>query len=140
MTHIVWRTPDDNPWLIRAKEIVLDHLPEPGEGARTCGPGPFSMADQETVTAQMKAAGYEGIRFERVDAKVLIGRTAADAIDFALALGPAGEVFREAGDLAEQRRGQIERALTAVFDDQERTDEGIWMDSSSWVITGRNPG
>ena len=140
MAHIVWRERADNPWAIRSKEVVLEHLPEPGDDARTCGPGPFSMSDPEMVEGQMRSAGYDEIEFQRVDEKVLIGSTARDAIDFALAIGPAGEVFREAGDLAEERRPEIEEAMTRMFQEQEQTEEGIWMMSSSWVITARNPG
>ncbi len=140
MTHIVWRTPDDNPWLSMAKEVVLGFLPPPGEDARTCGPGPFSMANQEMVTGMMKAAGYENIDFERVDAPVLVGKTIQDAVDFQLALGPAGEVFREAGDEAEDKREQIEAALAEAIDAQKREADGIVMDSSSWVISATNPG
>ena len=33
MTHIVWRTRNDNPWLSMAKEVVLKFLPPPGEDA-----------------------------------------------------------------------------------------------------------
>ena len=139
MTMIVWRSIDDNPWLGLAKEVVLRHLPPPGEGGRTCGPGPFSMANEETVTAMLKSAGYEAPVFERVDAPVLVGATARDSMDFQLALGPAGEVFREAGDLAEERRDDVEAALTQAIDPYQ-TDEGIVMASSSWVITARNPG
>ena len=139
MAHIVWRQRSDNPMLINSRDVVSQFLPEPGEDAATCGPGPFSMCDEETVRGQMEAAGYEDIAFERVDAKVLIGRNTRDAIDFALAIGPAGEVFREAGELAERKRPEIEAALTDMFEEQERTDEGIWMMSSSWVITARNP-
>ncbi len=47
MVHIVWRDPRDNPWLSMAKEVVLRFLPPPGEDARTCGPGPFSIADEQ---------------------------------------------------------------------------------------------
>ena len=140
MAHIVWRERADNPWAIESKKVVLDYLPEPGDDARTCGPGPFSMADRETVEGQMRAAGYEDIEFQRVDEKVLIGSTPGDAIDFALAIGPAGEVFREAGALAEAKRPEIEAAMTEMFEKHERTEEGIWMMSSSWVITARNPG
>ena len=140
MTHIVWRTPDDNPWLSMAKEVVLGFLPPPGEDARTCGPGPFSMANQEMVTGMMKSAGYENIDFERVDAPVLVGKTIQDAVDFQLALGPAGEVFREAGDEAEDKREQIEAALAEAIDAQKREADGIVMDSSSWVISATNPG
>ncbi len=140
MTHIVWRTPNDNPWLSMAKEVVLGFLPPPGEDARTCGPGPFSMANQEMVTGMMKSAGYENIDFERVDAPVLVGKTIQDAVDFQLALGPAGEVFREAGDEAEDKREQIEAALAEAIDAQKKEADGIVMDSSSWVISATNPG
>ena len=139
MAHIVWRERADNPWTIKAKEVVSRFLPEPGEDARTCGPGPFSMADEEMVRGMMRSAGYEEIAFQRVDQKVLIGATPQDAIDFAIAIGPAGEIWREAGDLAEQRRPEIEAALKEMFEAQERDAQGIWMPSSSWVITARNP-
>ncbi len=139
MTHIVWRTPADNPWLSMAKGVVLNYLPAPGDDARHCGPGPFSMADREMTADMMASAGYEDVTFERVDALVLVGRTVQDAIDFQLALGPAGEVFREAGDEAEAKRGEIEAALAAAIDAQKQEADGIVMDSSSWVITGRNP-
>ncbi len=93
MTMIVWRTSDDNPWLGLAKQVVLGFLPPPGDDARTCGPGPFSMASQEAVTGMLKSAGYVEPEFKRVDAPVLVGRTARDSMEFQLALGPAGEVF-----------------------------------------------
>jgi ubiquinone/menaquinone biosynthesis C-methylase UbiE len=140
MTHIVWRTSADNPWLSMAKDVVLKFLPPPGEDARTCGPGPFSMTDQPMVTKMMEIAGYENITFKRVDAPVLIGRTVEDAIDFQLAIGPAGEVFREAGAEAEAKRPEIEAALAKAINAQKREADGIIMDSSSWVISGRNPG
>jgi len=139
MTHIVWRRPEDNPWLSMAKDVVLRFLPPPGDGARTCGPGPFSMADEETVRRMMEIAGYSDIRFERVDAPVLIGQNVQDAVDFQLAIGPAGEVFREAGDIAEQKRETVEAALAQAIRQQTRAEDGIVMDSSSWVITARNP-
>ncbi len=139
MTMIVWRTIDDNPWLGLPKEIVLQYLPPPGEDARTCGPGPFSMANQEMVTKQLEIAGYTGIEFERVDAPLVVGRSPEDAIGFQIALGPAGEVYREAGEEAERRRNEITAALPAGLSRSE-TPEGIVMDSSSWKITARNPG
>ncbi len=139
MTHIVWRARADNPWLSMAKDVVLKFLPPPGEDALTCGPGPFSMADQEMVTGMMKAAGYADISFRRVDAPVLIGRNIDDAIDFQLALGPAGEVYREAGAVAEERRDEIRAALAEAIAAQTTSDEGIIMPSSSWVISGVNP-
>ena len=140
MVHIVWRDSADNPWLSMAKNIVLQYLPPPGDDARTCGPGPFSMSDEGTVRKMMEIAGYEDITFERVDAAVRVGDDVADAVAFQLSIGPAGEVFREAGELAEQKRPEIEAALADAINQQKRDADGIVMDSSSWVIGGRNPG
>lgn len=138
-THIVWRRIEDNPWLGSAKEVALRHLPQPGADARTCGPGPFSMADEELVTGQMKAAGFTDIRFERVDALVRMGDSGEDAIDFQLALGPAGEVYREAGELAHERHDALVADLRKLIEPHVK-DDGVYMDSSSWVISARNPG
>jgi len=139
MTMIVWRTSADNPWLGMAKDVVLKYLPPPGDDARSCGPGPFSMADQEMVTKQLEIAGYDDIKFERVDAPLMVGNDIQDAVNFQLALGPAGEVFREAGDEAEQKRVEIEQALSAELGRYVQ-DEGVILESSSWVISARNPG
>ncbi|NIR30978.1 MAG: methyltransferase domain-containing protein [Gammaproteobacteria bacterium] len=138
MTMIVWRTIDDNPWLGLPKQIVLQYLPPPGEDARTCGPGPFSMADPDVVRKQLEIAGYTDIDFERIDAPLLVGRSPEDAVDFQLALGPAGEVYREAGEVAEKRHDEIADALQAELARHE-TPEGIVMDSSSWKVSARNP-
>jgi ubiquinone/menaquinone biosynthesis C-methylase UbiE len=140
MTHIVWRARSDNPWLSMAKDVVLQFLPPPGEDALSCGPGPFSMADETTVSKMMEIAGYTDVSFTRIDAPVLVGRSVEDAINFQLAIGPAGEVFREAGKEAEAKRPQIEAALAKAINAQNKEDDGIVMDSSSWVISGRNPG
>ncbi|MDH3845212.1 MAG: methyltransferase domain-containing protein, partial [Myxococcales bacterium] len=55
---IVWRSLADNPCWGAAKEIALRHLPPPGDNAATCGPGPFSMASEETDRAMLEAAGF----------------------------------------------------------------------------------
>ena len=88
----------------------------------------------------MTSAGYDEIEFRRVDAPVLVGNDVADAIAFQLAIGPAGEVFREAGAVAEEKREQIETALAEAINRQKIASGGIVMDSSSWVITATNPG
>lgn len=139
MVMIVWRTIDDNPWLGLPKQIILDYLPPPGDDARTCGPGPFSMANQEMVTKQLEISGYTDIRFERIDAPLLVGNNPDDAVGFQLALGPAGEVYREGGQDAESKLQEIEQALKEELSKYE-TSEGIVMESSSWKISAKNPG
>jgi hypothetical protein len=136
---IVWRDLSENPWLAAPKEVVLSFLPPPGEDARTCGPGPFSMADPDVVRTQLRIAGYADTTFERIDAPILVGRTPEEAVELQFALGPAGEIFREAGELAERQRGPMTRALTEALAGYV-TPEGVVMQSSSWMVTARNPG
>jgi SAM-dependent methyltransferase len=139
MTMIVWRGIKDNPWLGSAKDVVLRFLPPPGENAQTCGPGPFSMANTGVVTKQLEIAGYRDIQFERIDAQVFVGKDLDDAVAFQLALGPAGEVYREAGKLAEDRHEEIAQALKAQLA-KHLGPNGVMMDSSSWRVTAINPG
>ena len=139
MTMIVWRGINDNPWLGHAKQIVLNYLPLPGENAQSCGPGPFSMADTGVVTKQLEIAGYKNIEFEQVDAQVFVGKDLDDAAAFQLAIGPAGEVYREAGKLAEARHDEITKALKVELAKYQRPN-GVMMDSSSWKVTAKNPG
>ncbi|HMQ94208.1 MAG TPA: class I SAM-dependent methyltransferase [Amaricoccus sp.] len=137
-TMIVWRRIEDNPWLGAAKAIALRHLPPPGEDAQTCGPGPFSMASEDLVRAQMKAVGLERVSFERVDAPVRMGDSIEDAIGFQMALGPAGEVVREAGEVPDAKRAAIEADLAEMLAPHVTAD-GVYMGSSSWVVSARKP-
>jgi ubiquinone/menaquinone biosynthesis C-methylase UbiE len=138
MTMIVWRARDDNPWLTLAKEVVLRYLPPVKEHAATCGPGPFSMADGEVVTQQLRIAGYSDVKFQRIDAEVMVGRDVDEAVAFQLAIGPAGEVYREAGREAERKHEMLVAALKDELCKFMRP-EGVVMGSSSWMVTAQNP-
>ena len=136
---IVWRTIDDNPFLNLPKQTVLRFLPPPGENAQTCGPGPFSMANPDVVTAQLRAADFDRVEFTRNDLEVMIGATVEQAVEFQLALGPAGEIFREAGEDGLRRQAEIQEALHRDLARYAR-DGRIFMPSSSWTIVARNRG
>jgi ubiquinone/menaquinone biosynthesis C-methylase UbiE len=138
LMFITWRALADNPWLGMPKAVVSEFLPPPGEDAQTCGPGPFSMANPDVVSAQLAAAGFVDASFERIDGPVMIGRDVDQAVEFQLALGPAGEIVREAGALAEARRGEIEAALRRELARHAGPD-GVTMRSSSWTIRARSP-
>ncbi|WP_435102753.1 class I SAM-dependent methyltransferase [Arhodomonas sp. AD133] len=138
LIFIVWRTIDDNPWLGLPKQVVLDFLEPPGDDARTCGPGPFSMANPEMVSKQLEIAGFDSVHFERIDGPVTVGASLENAVRFQLAIGPAGEVFREAGEEAERQRGKIEHAMREALAPYYG-QEGVVMPSSSWSITAKRP-
>jgi ubiquinone/menaquinone biosynthesis C-methylase UbiE len=139
LTFITWRPLADNPWFSVPKAVVLRFLPPPGDDAQTCGPGPFSMANPDVVRAQLTAAGFVDATFERVDGLVMVGRDVDQAVEFQLALGPAGEIVREAGELATTRHGEIVAALRDALSQYVASDGSVRMQSSSWTISARNP-
>ena len=133
---IVWRRIEDNAPFWAAKQIARKHLPPPPDEAPSCGPGPFSMADADTVGAILKAAQWSEVLFERIDADIWIGDTVDDALAFQLAIGPAGEIVRDAGVLGEEKRPLIIDELRGTLT-RYQTPRGVFMPTSSWCVTAR---
>ncbi len=116
LAMIAWRRKLDNEWLHRGELVADRYLEKPEETDEpTCGPGPFSMANADTVTDQLKHAGYEEIAARRVDIDYRMGDDLDDALRLVMAIGPAGELIRLAGDEAEKirptARGRAARGL-----------------------------
>jgi hypothetical protein len=98
------------------------------------------MANPEIVGAQLKAAGFGDAKFTRVDGPVMVGRDVEQAVEFQLALGPAGEIVREAGAAAEAKKHEIGSALRAALTRYRQADGSVVLPSSSWTISAMNPG
>jgi len=139
LTQIVWRKREDNPWLYEAELKVREIVPVVSHEDTDqvhCGPGPFSMAGADMVSSMLASAGYSGITFERYDTDICIGRDLQDAIEFAMALGPAGEIIRLAGAEGERLMPTVAAALRQTLAPYVR-DDGVWAPSSTWFITSR---
>jgi SAM-dependent methyltransferase len=138
LTMTVWRRKDENPWLYSAERAVAPIVPlPPSTDEATCGPGPFSMASADVVSSQLLIAGFRDVTFERFDTPIRIGSNVGDAVDFAMALGPAGEIIRLAGQEGERRRLQVTDALAKTFSAFVRPDGVVYADASTWIVTAR---
>lgn len=141
-TQIVWRKREDNGWLHNAEMCVKEIVPvvaHEDTDAVHCGPGPFSMAGPDMVSDMLQSTGYERVSFERFDSEMRIGRTIDEAIEFALAIGPAGEIIRLAEEEGERLTPEVIEALREVFNGIVREDGSIWGSSSSWFVSAYNP-
>jgi ubiquinone/menaquinone biosynthesis C-methylase UbiE len=141
-TQIVWRKREDNGWLHNAELCVKEIVPivaHEDTDAVHCGPGPFSMAGPDMVSDMLLATGYERISFERFDTAMRIGRNIDEAIEFALAIGPAGEIIRLAQEEGERLTPDVIKSLRAVFEQTVKEDGSIWASSSAWFVTAYNP-
>ena len=139
LNMVVWRRKLDNEWLYRAETIVEQFLDRPEEyDEPTCGPGPFSMANADTVTDVLKHAGFDDVQLKRQDLLIKTGDNLEEAIDVVMSLGPAGEVLRLWGDRADEIRPKVRAALLEGMADMAR-DDGVYADSSTWAVRAVAP-
>jgi SAM-dependent methyltransferase len=136
---VVWRRKEDNEWVRRAELVVDEYLDHPEESDEpTCGPGPFSMANADTLSEQLRLAGFEEISLRRCDLPLKIGHELEHAVEFNMALGPAGEVLRLWGDRVEEIRPKIAADLRAALGEFAGPD-GVFAPASTWIVTARKP-
>ena len=140
LCFVVWRRKIDNDWVYRAEQIVERYLEEPEDSDEpTCGPGPFSMANADTVSEQLQIAGFEQPTFTRCDLPIKLGGDLEEAVALSMALGPAAEVIRLAAEEAEKIRPQLEREIGEVLADF-RSDGEVRGPASTWIVAARAPG
>lgn len=136
---VVWRRKLENDWMHRAELVVEEFVEEEEDSDEpTCGPGPFSMGDADVTSQILLGAGFEDISLRRCDNEIQIGDDLEEAVEFAMALGPAGEVIRLAGDEAVRLRPEIAAALREALAEFERPD-GIWAPASTWIVSATAP-
>jgi SAM-dependent methyltransferase len=135
LVMVVWRRRIDNDWLYRAQTIVEGLVERPEEyDEPTCGPGPFSMADADTTTDVLRRAGFEDIVLHRCDLPIGIGADPEVAIELVMALGPAGEILRLAGERAAHMHDEVRAALRAGLAEFVSSDGTLVAPASTWIV------
>jgi len=139
LVMVVWRRRIDNDWLYRAQTIVERIVARPEEYEEpTCGPGPFSMADADTTSEILISAGFTEIALNRCDIPIVIGKNLQEAREMVMAIGPAGEILRLAGDRAEHLHGDVETALNEGLAEFVDGCE-VRAPASTWIVTAKAP-
>ena len=105
--------------------------------ARGCTRVKHGTADADTVSGQPKSAGFEEISLRRRDAPYRFGRSLDEAIDLNLALGPAAEALRLAGEDGEAVRPHLEELRRGALVQFVRDDGTVEAQSSTWIVTAR---
>ncbi len=140
LNMVVWRRKLDNEFMHRAELVVDEYLEEPEESdAPRCGPGPFSMANADTVSDVLKSAGFEDIALSRQDLPYKFGDDLDQAVAFNMAIGPAAEVLRMWGDRVEEIRPKITGELREALSGFVAEDGTVVGPSSTWAVTARSP-
>jgi SAM-dependent methyltransferase len=141
LVAVVWRRKLDNPWVQRAEQVVEQYLEEPEEPEDVrCGPGPFSMANPDTVSQQLQIAGFEHPTFTRCDLLMKLGGDLGEAVTFNMALGPAAELMRICPAAEVDRlRPKLEREIGEVLADYVEPDGVVRGPASTWIVSATVP-
>ena len=141
LCKICWRRKDESPFWAETEGVVARFLSRPEEyDADTCGPGPFSLGNPETLEGILAAAGFEEIELHRRDFDYFMGEDMEEAVDSLLAIGPGAELIRLNGERGEGRRGEIAEALADHYSDWQQPDGSIVGRGSVWLVAATNQG
>lgn len=118
-------------WYVRPLQALLG--PRPSLGTE---PSPmFSLADPRRSEAVLRAAGFEEVAVEAVDATLRFGVDVETAVRFFLGAGPAAAAIEAAG----LDEGEARRRLTEVLAPALGPD-GVRLPGAHWLLTARAPG
>jgi SAM-dependent methyltransferase len=139
LVMVVWRAKVENDWLYRAQTITERFVTKPEDYDQpTCGPGPFSMANADTVSGILLSAGFADVTLRRCDLPIRIGRDVDEAVEMVMALGPAGEILRLAGDRATHLHEPVAEALRAGLAEWDGPG-GVSAPASTWIVSAVAP-
>lgn len=140
LVMVVWRSKVENPWMYRAQQVTERFVTKPETyDEPTCGPGPFSMGNADTVTGILVSAGFADITLHRCDLPIRIGDAVDEAVELVMSLGPAGEILRLAGDRAAHLHEPVRDALREDLATWAGPDGGVVAPASTWIVAARNP-
>jgi ubiquinone/menaquinone biosynthesis C-methylase UbiE len=141
LRKICWRRKDESPFWAQTEQVVQRFLSRPEQHeADTCGPGPFSLGNPETLTGILEAAGFAEIELTARDFDYFMGKDMEEAVDALLAIGPGAELVRLNGEHGESRRPEIAAALAEHYADWQRPDGSVVGRGSVWLVAATNPG
>jgi SAM-dependent methyltransferase len=141
LRKICWRRKAESPFWLETEQVVERFLSRPEEyEADTCGPGPFSLGNPETLTGILEAAGFDAIELHQRDFDYFMGKDMSEAIESLLAIGPGAELIRLNGEHGESRRPEIAAALAEHYSAWQRADGSIVGRASVWLVAATNPG
>ena len=131
---VCWAGALDNDWIAVPGAAAAEHLalPELGEPG---GPGPFSLADPDRLSATLGRAGFVGVAIEEVSVPLLLGSSVTDTVQFLEATGMGQRLLKDADAPTVAR---VTAAIGAALEPYLSTD-GIKLGSRSWLVTARRP-
>lgn len=127
LVMMVWQAGDLNEWEVTIRRALG------GADLPAAGADPFSLADPQTVTGILDAAGFADVAFTDVREPVYYGPDVAAALDWVRGFRSTREALQRLDAAA--AAGATERLREALA--AHLSDDGVWFDSRAWIVTAR---
>ena len=142
LVMLCWQALEKNAWVSVPRAAMLQVVPAP-EPMPPNAPGPFAFADAVHVSGILLQAGFASVESAAVEAALATTadpNAAADvvledALRFAVELGPASALLREADPATSERAASAVRAAL-----RERSGNGRpSLGAACWIYAAANP-
>ena len=137
LAFLCWQALQKNPWAFEPLQAVRSLAPDQPvpEMLSPEKPGPFRFSDPDLVRGYLTKAGLRDVAIVPHETPMSIGgaRSADEAVDFALDIGPAARFISE---LPPERHAQVRPLLARVFE-PARGAGGVRMMARTFVVTAR---
>lgn len=133
LTFAVFRPGPENPWAT-ASMAAIRHLVTPPPPPGPEEPGQFSWGDKARVRRILGGAGFRDIALTPFDPQIVLGANAAEAAEFAMAMGPGARLLQGA---AEATRDAARAALETFLKSHEGPN-GVSLPGGVWLVSARN--
>lgn len=134
LAFVCWQPLDRNPWMMNTIEVAGRYLERPAPPPPNA-PGPFAFRDAARVHEILSAAGFVNIQTVAHDEALAFEADVPATLDTLVQQGPMSEAIEAAPAAV---REQIRADLAAVTE-RYLTDDGVRIDSASWIVSADAP-
>ena len=130
LCSIVWRSPEENPFMTTAERAAAPLLPNL-QPRRADAAGQFGLADARRMRAILEESGWTAIDIRPIDVTCTLPES--ELTSYGTRFGPVGVALREADP---HTRAQVAKAVRSAFDPYVQGDE-VRFTASCWLVGGR---
>jgi SAM-dependent methyltransferase len=130
LRSIVWRSPEENPFMTTAERAAAPLLPNL-QPRRPDAPGQFGLADARRMRAILEESGWTEIDIRPIDAVCTLPES--ELLGYGTRFGPVGVALREADP---HTRAQVATAVRAAFDPYVQGAD-VRFTASCWIVGAR---
>ncbi len=134
LAFVCWQPLDLNPWMATPIAVASQDVERPAPPGPD-DPGPFAFRDPDRVTAILAGAGFENIEIAPKHLALQFEADVEGSVAKLLQIGPMAQLVAEA---PEEVRHRIQANLAEAIAGYQ-TDDGVRIDSASWIVSADNP-